>query len=107
VLSLYKSLLRVVQTKPIENQPKLRNAVRTEFRHRVDIDRKGIFHLILNVQVYFILIFSTLFQISSVLTTMSVALRSTSICSLLLLASICNCFPRMSLVVDLFWICTQ
>ena len=41
VLSMYKQLLRLVETKPIENQAKLRNAVRSEFRHRVNLDKRG------------------------------------------------------------------
>lgn len=42
VLGLYRSLLRVVEKKPLENQAKLRSAVRTEFRHRSSLDKKGL-----------------------------------------------------------------
>lgn len=41
VLSSYRALFRVIRTKPIENQPKLFDAVRHQFRQRMTLDKKG------------------------------------------------------------------
>jgi hypothetical protein len=45
VVSLYRSLFRVIKTKPVENQDKMRSAVRTEFRARSTLDRKDFFRV--------------------------------------------------------------